>query len=87
MSTSNNKDNASSATNEKPPEPSASDVAKVSGQLVATLQGLPPTMQLRALGATATILGLDKEQRRSGSTQQQRTNTNNNSNQRSGGNR
>lgn len=86
MSTSNSKDNTSNASNEKPPEPTAADVAAVSGKLVGVLQGLPPVMQLRALGATATILGLDKEQRRSGSsTQQQRSN--NNSNQRSGGTR
>lgn len=68
---------------EKPAETTAADVAKISGQLVAILQGLSPQMQIRALGATATLLGIDKEQRRSGTQQQQRT-TNGNSQNRSG---
>jgi len=67
--------------NEKPPETTAADVAKVSGQLVAILQPLPPAMQIRALGATATMLGIDKEQRSRQQTQQ-RSGNSNGSNQR-----
>lgn len=67
--------------NEKPPETTAADVAKVSGQLVAILQPLPPAMQIRALGATATMLGIDKEQR-SRQQPQQRSGNSNGNNQR-----
>lgn len=67
---------------EKPAEHTASDVAKVAGQLVAILQPLPPPMQIRALGATATMLGIDKEQRGRSTTQtQQRPSGNGSSNQ------
>lgn len=75
---STNKENA--PANEKPPEPTAADVATVAGKLVGILQALPPGMQIRALGATATLLGIDKEQRRA-APPQQRTNNTNGSNQ------
>jgi hypothetical protein len=76
------KQTTSATPAEKPPEPTAADVAKVSGQLVSILQGLSPQMQIRALTAAATLLGVDKEQRsRSGSSQQQRSNNNSNRSQ------
>ena len=69
---------------EKPPEPSAKDVANVAGKLVDILQSLPATLQLRALQATATMLGIDKDNRsRSNGTSQQRNQTQ----QRGGSNR
>lgn len=83
MTTTNSKD----ASTEKPAETTAttaSSVAKIVGQLVVILEPLPPAMQIRALGATATTLGIDKEQRRSGGTQQQQRSTNGGSQNRSG---
>lgn len=77
MSTTNSK---AEATADKPAETTAADAAKISGQLVSILQGLTPQMQIRALGATATLLGIDKEQRRGSSQQQQRTTNGNNQN-------
>lgn len=77
--------NGSTQQPEAPTPPTAQDVAKATGEIVKILLPLPPAFQLRALGAAATTLGVDKESRsRTNNTTTQQRSNNNGSQQRSG---
>lgn len=80
-------ENQNKPASDKPPEPSAKDVAATAAVLVDKLAPLPPALQLRALQAAATMLGIDKSERGRASTTSQQRSSNNTSQQRSGGNR